>query len=312
MNNIPHTQNQDSNLQLLAAACQTYSKAKCLMFVQAAAAFLPIMTALLTVFSPHLKAAAVFVGVIITFADDLYIKPSQSQLKAKGAKIQQAFDLKVLEMSGLGKRKEDLLWEIEEIQQAARCFKSKNKGYNRLKDWYDPQVGELPLYLGRFACQRINLWWDGTQRRRYTAILMVVLITTIVTLVFATAAAGYFVTDRTTMLEGTVLYIIAPVSNLVIFVMRQRKEHAQTIERLDGLRIDSNYLWTTALSGEMNPETAKAEAERLQDEIYNHRRKCPLVFDWLYMMLRDNHQKQMTENASTFILDFKSKLLKDG
>ena len=46
----------------------------------------------------------------------------------------------------------------------------------RLKDWYPPVVGDLPLPLARAICKRANCWWDAELRRRIPHVAVAVMV----------------------------------------------------------------------------------------------------------------------------------------
>ena len=82
--------------------------------------------------------------------------------------------------------------------------------------------------------------------------------------------------------------------------IRQYKEHVQSATRLDKLREYAEALWIKAI-GEANSEVLTNDARELQDEIYNHRRTSPLIFDWLYKHLRREDEELMNRAAEDMV-----------
>ena len=70
---------------------------------------------------------------------------------------------------------------------------------------------------------------------------------------------------------------------------------------MDAIKKYAEDLWDKAIKRDATPEELIRESRKLQDEIYEHRRICPLIFDWVYRKLRLKSEEQMTKSAQTLI-----------
>jgi hypothetical protein len=99
---------------------------------------------------------------------------------------------------------------------------------------------------------------------------------------------------------------IAPLIPVLILGLRQSAEQKEAAERLDALRRHAERMWNDILAGE-SAEEATQQARELQDEIFDHRRRNPLIFDWIYNLLRNRQEEQMNKAASALIEQARSK-----
>jgi hypothetical protein len=74
--------------------------------------------------------------------------------------------------------------------------------------------------------------------------------------------------------------------------------------RLDRLKDHSERLWNDALSGSAS-EAIAARTRSLQDEIFENRRRSPLVFDRIFKHLRSSYEKQMNFGAEELVAEAK-------
>ncbi len=169
-----------------------------------------------------------------------------------------------------------------------------------LDNWYSVAVGELPLGVARLTCQRSNCWWDSKQRRRYAS-WVVAAVVIIFLLLLALSLGG----DLT--LEDFMLKVAAPVSPALVLGLRQFSEQTEAASRLDSLKGHSETIWEQALG-----RKAKADVDSLsrslQDEIFENRRKSPLVFDAVFSRLRRDYESQMNHGVAYYVDEAKRSL----
>jgi len=162
---------------------------------------------------------------------------------------------------------------------------ARTEGYDSLRDWYAADVARADIGLGRVLCQRSNLYWDGGLRTRYVYLLLFLLAALVVSI---TALALY--------LDATVLKFVAglllPCLPLIELLVRQSIEHRQTIadtRRLIG-KIDPVI---DTLCAKKTVTGLKVVTRTFQDEMFRHRKSCPLVLDGVYWRLRGRQEKEM-------------------
>jgi len=167
-NRIIETQNDEPQIQRLAAQRALYSQAKGLRVAQFAVVLpVTIGLAVMVLLAPSLELLNIGWAVIALLVMRFYVEQREQRLLDTAARIQEAFDCDVLEIERHPSHT-GLEPDPEEIAEAARRHDQKEGGRDRLRDWYEPrEIERLPLHLGRIVCQRQNCRWNGTQRARF-------------------------------------------------------------------------------------------------------------------------------------------------
>ncbi len=293
-------QNTAKQLQRLGAQRQLYATAKKVFGVQVALSGpVAVAAALLVIAYPAFKGYAALWGIIVALCDIFWLTPWQKRLRDVAARVQEAFDCDVLALPWndvkAGKRPDPEL-----IKAQSDKYQVWAATMPPLSNWYASAVGDLPLHIGRLACQRSNCWWDSQQRRRYA-----VWVIAIVVLIFA-VVLGLSLGNGFT-LEDFVLKVAAPLAPALLLGVRQFSEQVEAAARLDKLKEHAEHLWHDALSGKPEAEIT-AKARLLQDEILENRRKRPLVFDGIYKRLQRDYEMQMNHGVTEFVAEAKHKL----
>ncbi len=282
---------------MLAAQRQLYSTAKITIGIQMILAGpVAVIATLLGIFYPDLKNYAALLGVTILVLDLVLLSPRQKKLRSQGASVQEAFDTKVLDIEWneikAGKRPEPEL-----IHEQARIFGSDTRNLKKLENWYPVEVQQLPIHWGRIVCQRANVWWDSTLRRRYANAILIILTLLAIALVWFAFSKDLGMTDF-------VMKVVIPMAALYKLGVNQFVEHRDAADRLDKLRDHADELWFDALNG-ASIEALKMKSRHLQDEIFDGRKKNPPVFDFIFWMFRDDHEAQMNKGAMALIQEAK-------
>ena len=296
MNNIPQEQNTQRKLDLLAAQRQLYSDAKNLQLISVIIGF-PVVIAwsISVAVLPTLAVYAGLWGIVAAFLDLLVFSRLQKSTQEKAANIQQIFDCEVLQFNWVNLNCGTRV-EPESIIDASNRFNRRNRNYSILKNWYPVSVGQLPIYQARIICQRANVWWDAKLRRRYSKwIVIILIILTIV--VFLIGLVGGLT------LEKFLLAVLAPLVPAFVLGLRQYTEHNEAAGRLDRLRENSEILLQNAVSKKLTRQDLELESYSLQTQIYDNRRRSPLIFDWLYSRLKHAHEEQMNKGAEALVQD---------
>ena len=98
-------------------------------------------------------------------------------------------------------------------------------------------------------------------------------------------------------------YIVAPLAAMYVFGYRQMTEHLEAADRLDNLRGLSERIWESAFS-EVNESEINSLCRKLQDLIFDHRKKNPPIFDFLFTLLRDKNESLMNKSAETLTNEY--------
>lgn len=296
MNKIPETQLEPIQLNRLAAQRQLYTDAKVVLKFQVGLnVFGPlVLTALVKYFSMP-PVYAVCCGIIVTFLNILCLTPHRQSLKKRASCIQELFDCDVLKLDWKELKTGSRLDIVETVKEYTLKYERKSKDYSKLQNWYPIKAGKLPIHLGRVICQRSNCWWGTQLMLRYAKLVLCILFGLIVIIIFLGLGAGF-------TLEEFFMVVIVPFVPSFILGIRQHKEYTEAAARLNKLKKYAEELWNKGVSG-TNCGQLTGKSRDLQDEIYDYRRTCPLIFDVLYKRYREEMEKQMNSAMDNLVED---------
>lgn len=290
MNNISKKQNEETQLEFLFAQRNLYSSAKNLFgWRTVIAVCLAIGGPFLTSLDSQISVYVAILAVAYLLLDNLLLQKIESSQKITASKVQELFDINVLELSW-----NNIVTGKQPDKEIIASILSKNsdRDYKALQlvDWYSSDVSKVDLSTGRFLCQRSNVWWDSSLRKKYLNFLY---------LSSAIVALGLIIAGIALDLTIGVLIIgvVLPVIPLIELLIKQINEHHGSDCCSTDLKDNLNDTLTRIINGEVinNPESL---ARTYQDEIYRHRSKCPMVFDWMYWIFKDKQEEQMQFSVS--------------
>ena len=238
---------------------------------------------------PNLKIWAALYAIFVSILDAAVLDSIQKSIRQEAAKIQELFDCDVLHL-------EWPTWKIvnppdaELIHEVISKYKHNDFSYDALLDWYPKAVGELPLHIARIVCQRSNLRFDMSLRRRYSTWIIIAFF------IFGVSVSLIGVIGGMTM-EKFLLTVMAPILPALLWGIREYKRQMAAVETLNHLKNYTESLWTNVTRSSLPAEQAETKSRHLQDGIFEHRRNSPLIFDWVYELLRSAHEEQMQKGA---------------
>lgn len=299
MNNIAIKQNEPKQLERLSAQRELYSSAKKyhgfqIFFV----VFLPILLSFTTIQYSNLVQYAAAYGVIIALVDLLFFDEKIKSKKGKAAKIQESFDCEVLQMEVSPLKAIDEI-TIEEVLIHYDAHKKIATNIEKTRNWYPQAVADIPISIARIICQRANCTWDSKLRERYIDSLknlsMIVLAVISIYSLFRDLKFIDFV-----LLGSTLLPFFQ-------FCIKQNLEQKEAIKRLSELHKYTNDLWVAIINRSKSNEQLTEASRRLQDEIFEHRSKTPLILDFFYKQLRPNDEEILTRTTNSLINELREK-----
>lgn len=292
MTTIGSRQNEKRQLQRLAAQRQLYATAKRVLAWQLILGGpVAAIAAVIGLAAPGLKEFVALWGSLVLLLELLWLTPWQKRLRDSAAKIQEQFDCHALDL-GWNTLKVGEPEPAESVLEQSTKYQDWAHKMPPLTDWYPPEVDRVPLSLGRLICQRSNCLWDAKQRRAYALALG--------GLLFGLCALG-LIAGLVAKLSfaDLLLIIVAPLSSAFTLGVRHLKEHGEAADRLERLRTAADKLWKESLS--MPPRDMTAQSRMLQDEIFEGRRRNPLVFDWIFRWFRNRNEQQMQYGAGELV-----------
>lgn len=298
MNEIPTRQNQDHSIKLLAAQRQLYLDAKklnnCSILIALSATIFSFFS--INLF-PEIRGFVYLAVGIATLFERIYLSQKRKKLQKKAATVQQRFDSEVLDLD----LEENNISRVtpETIRDASARYKCKQENCLELYDWYTVDVGKLELYKARVICQRANVSWDSNLRRFYAEWIIYILLFLLSIGIIIGLVGGvtlYFFLSR-------ILVPMVPIFNLAI---PQSIENFQAATRLDASKFKLDSIIEKLKKGIYNKEEIEKDSYQLQRDIYENRCNNPLIFEWIYLKLRNKFQTTMNEADKELISQIKS------
>jgi hypothetical protein len=300
MNQIPTVQNSQIQLERLAAQRELYSSAKKLHLAQIiVTVIIPVGLATIAFFFPVFAVIAAIFGVFSFLVDIAVIEPIIKKRKTKAAKIQELFDCDVLLLPKSPLKTVDDI-AVEEVLLYYNAHMKISTNVEKIKDWYSPRVGELSIKIARILCQRTNCWWDSKLRQRYSSFLKYSSIA-----VFAIILVAGFISNLSLI---NVTLIASGLIPFFQFCIKQCNDNLDAAKRLDELVLFSTQLWKEALANIYTDENLLTNSRRLQDEIYEHRSKSPLILDLYYNLFRSKDEALMNRSSEILVNEALSRL----
>ena len=290
MNSIPSRQNEPDQIRKLAAMRQAYSQAKKIEATRIIVAILiPIAVQIFAPYPP-IRAYVVLVSIVAFIVNEAGLRPWKNALKTLAARIQESFDCYVLSLpwnrvtAASRPAKEDI------IRYADRYEEDKHPP---LRNWYAPAAGELNLRIGRVACQRVNCFWDGDIRGRYRTYTIV----SLAALSAVVLGVGLF---RDLTVQSFIIQVLAPLVPVYVVGIDISYRNGREIKCTERLIKHANQLWQEVSSGDRKSDLDQ-KSRNLQDEIYRHRRRTPLIFNWIYRLLWKEKESTMHRSVDQLV-----------
>jgi hypothetical protein len=303
MNDITSKQSQPELVALLRARDRTYHAAKStqgrLVFVTIG---LAVMSVLLAPAIPQIRPYLAFAALLLLMLDTGIIERLQKDRVKRGAKLQEEFDTKVLDMPW-NRFVAGTMVDHEDVRAASVKLLSP-KRESQIASWYEPCVGEVPVSFARLICQRTNISYDARLRKKYGNAL---LYGTIILGVLLLLVGLGFKLDLSELL----LSVAVPFCPILNWTLREQRKQVDTANALSTLKSEFEKVWDKALAGAAPTELDKGSRE-LQDAIYQHRASAPLVFDWVYDRFRSGNEDEARHAAQRLVSQAKEAIAKEA
>jgi len=286
-------QNENSSLTFLAAQRQIYCDEKLLFGAQLALAGINALAGALIAIQPGTNFFVVGSGLIVTILNEALAFTTGKQQK-QAARIQEQFDCYVLGLPSNPLHTGEP--EAPEVLAKAAGRYDPTKA-PPLQDWYVGNLQKLPLTAARILCQRTNCSYDIGLRERYGRALWITFGIAIVIVTLIGTLGGMTVFDWLSKLVG-------PLLPALCLIFKHNKANHESIERLTELRAHADQLWNQCQSKALSDDELLERSRRLQDELFDHRSRSLLQFEWLYKLSRPSVESYVTASADSMIEEF--------
>mgnify|MGYP000131347685 CR=1 FL=1 len=290
-NNIMEMQAKSEMMRLIWARDETYRAAKHTQgwFVFGTAA-VPVIGAFTSGFWPDLKPALALFSLMLLFLDVGLLDRLQKERLKLGAKLQEEFDTKAFELPWNKFVAGDKVAPEDVTEAASAPIPAKRQ--KEIETWYEACVSQIPIAYGRLVCQRTNIAYDSRLRRRYGNWLFGSILVLAIILLVADVLLDTKFTD--------VILGLSMITPMLAWALREHRKQLDTCNSLQNLQSEFKTVWNNALEG-ASEEELKVSSRQLQDAIYQHRASAPLVFDWVYILMRSKNESEAHVAATEFV-----------
>lgn len=279
-NGINYRQNEDISIYMLAASSQIYKEAKKLRSVFVFfEVWLPFLLAVIQIYvqSNDLLSGATYVISTAGLFTGKYIQANVNKKKQYAAAIQQNFDTYIYQMPW-----DTLLFgekiNLDELiaDKSSKYFSHKNN-IERLKNWYQILLDELPLEKAILLCQAENVYWDKRLRKRYKNLCVIIF------LVMISFVLGIGIAQNEKLLEFMRrIFFVAP---LLYWAYDSTLKLSDDIKRLERIRNEVIC----------DDEKKMLDLQKIQKDIWEHRSKCYLIPEYLHSIYKDEDEKSFKD-----------------
>ncbi|ARU41198.1 hypothetical protein CCB80_08650 [Armatimonadetes bacterium Uphvl-Ar1] len=245
----------------------------------------------LTAYDEHLAVTLATVASVWYVFNIALFKYLERRGAARGAIIQEEFDMKIFCMPMIAAREPRILPE----DMVALKMPSRRAMYSieKLRDWY-PIETNSPGRVAIAIAQRANAAYTRRLLLWYASLWLVVLIVW----AFVAVWIGLFRDfSLATFLLAVVIPILPPLvdawEEFTVVRLASREREALANEIHDAIAVDA--------VNEILPEQLLA----WQSQLFSLRRDAPLVPDWLYKLLRNRNEREMLAAANDMSTKFK-------
>lgn len=302
---IVEKENQQKNIERLAAQKEIYFVAKRLFFWQLVlTAFVTVFLTLLDLTLSPLGYSIAWIrglyGIVIALLDLLLLTPSINQLRQKAASIQELFDCEVLGLEWnkilVGDKPMN-----EDIKKYSDQHLRRVKSFDKLKSWYAETIEAVDGAAAKIICQRSNFSYDYSIRKSFIHWVVGISIAIFVLL----AAIALF---NDVSLRSFVLTVILPFLPVLTLSVKLYNEHGTSIRNLESLKSHISGLWSGVVSG--TTINLESPLRQIQDKIYLNRKSNPLIPERVYDRLRPGLEQQMYYCVDELVEEYKRAQLK--
>jgi hypothetical protein len=290
MNTIDHDQDTPELQRLLKARQRIYADATRYQSLQIAiTVVLPVLGAVLSFLRPETRPYVALYGLIATACDTTWIDRMQRRLLKVAAKVSEEFDCLLLKMpwnSFVAGKRED----AEVVDAAARRW---NDDAATIAGWY---VGISPSArhtMARLVCQRMNLQYDASLRRKYGVYLVSGAFIALILLMIGAVANDLKLIDS--------VAVAATISPAIFWAAREHFRQSDAANANETLKGEAEKFMESIRAGGCDDAECDRRSRELQDAIFQRRVVNPLILPLVYNRLRGELEMQAQAGADALL-----------
>jgi len=106
---------------------------------------------------------------------------------------------------------------------------------------------------------------------------------------------------RGNTVEQMILTVYVPLAPAVLWIIREVFAQRDAIQSDEQGLVFVESLWNQALAKGVSAEELLQGSILAQDALFDARSRSPMVFNWVYRLLRSRHQDQMEHKAAEMV-----------
>jgi len=283
---ILDSQNESYQVDQLLAQKHIYSNAKILQGILIFITIpLPIILALIIKNYPNLIDEKNWVFVLyLIFASfsEKVLENLIARFKKLAASIQEIFDSKVLLIE-----ENETLNTVKVDRETIRAYSKKprtnNNKVDKVTNWYSLNLIKLKTNVASILCQRTNIYYDFSVRKRYSWAMRAHVIFTFLILLIISL-------ENDIDLKSFLIEVVITSIPVFMFAHKEITSNTESIDNLGHLKnlIEDNLNHLT-----IDSSLKTSLLRKIQDRIYLNRILSPLIPDFLYYILRPGLEDEM-------------------
>ena len=246
---------------------------------------LPIILALLIKTYPNLideKNWLFVLYLIIASLTEKVIESFIDRFKKLAASIQEMFDLFVLQIEE-NETLNTINVDREIIRANSKNQRTNNKKVEKVTNWYSLKIKDINTNIASILCQRTNIYYDFSVRKRYNWVMRILVIFTF--LILLAISLGNDINLKSFLIE-----VIIPSIPVFMFAYKEINSNTESIDNLEHLK---NLIEQNINNININSNIEKSLLRKIQDRIYTNRILSPLVPDFIYIIIRPKLEDEM-------------------
>ncbi|RAR75605.1 S-4TM family putative pore-forming effector [Flavobacterium aciduliphilum] len=291
---ILETQNENFHIDQLLAQKKIYSNAKILQGILIFITIpLPIIIALILKFYPTLFDEKHWIFVLYLVLASLFEKVLENYVdryKKLAASIQEAFDTKVLNIEE-NESLNTVNIDNELIREKSKGPRKKSKRVADVTNWYSLNIISIRTNIASILCQRTNVFYDFSVRKRYNCAMRIIVVLTFIILMVISLKND--ITLKLFLIE-----VVIPSIPVFMFAYKEINSNTESIDNLEHLR---NLIEVNLNNLTIESNIQKPLLRKIQDRIYSNRILSPLIPDFLYYLIRPKLEDQMNYSVEQIV-----------
>lgn len=296
---ILRSQNEEFHIDELLAQKEIYSEAKIYqMILVVITVFLPIAISIIIKYNESLidQSSWIFaLYLILATTAEKILESTISRLKKIAASIKEMFDTKVLQIPS----NETLNLVIIDKETVYKYSKEPRKHRSEVEyvtNWYSLNISDIKTNIATILCQRTNVHYDFSVRKRYNMLMILLVAFTFLILLIISLI-------NSINLKAFLIEVILPTIPVFMFAYKEVNTNLESIDNLHFLR---RLIETNLSSINIDDEVETSLLRNIQDRIYLNRILSPLIPDSIYKSIRPRLEDEMNYSVKEKIRELRN------